>query len=97
MNQLTMNQIPINFETRSPINVERMTGQNARLYKWLSDGNTIHCFHPAKFQLQIGYLNSRCSDLVKAGVELFKRRITVKDINNENVDVVEYSIKPFNQ
>lgn len=88
-------QLSISFESPSPINTERMTGQNKRLYDYLQTGNTIHCFHPAKQELQIGYLNSRCSDLIKAGVEIFKRYIKVKDINGEEVTVKEYSLKPF--
>jgi hypothetical protein len=90
-----MQQLEISFETRSPINVDRMKGQNGRLYNWLLTGNTIHCFHPKKYELQIGYLNSRIADLIHDGVEIHKRNIKVKDINGELVTVREYSIKPF--
>lgn len=91
-----MEQLTMDFTTRSPINVDRLKGQNGRLLNWLQAGNTIHCFHPAKQEMQIGYLNSRIADLVHEGVEIFKRNIKVKDINNEEVTVREYSLKPFN-
>lgn len=90
-----MEQMTMIFETRSPINVERLQGQNKRLYDFLSTGQTIHCMHPAKRELQIGYLNSRISNLKDAGVEIFKRNIKVKDINGEDVTVREYSLRPF--
>ena len=90
-----MQQISISFEPKIHDNTERLSGQNKRLLEWLQAGNTIHCFHPIKFKLQIGYLNSRISDLIKAGVELHKRRISVSDINGDPVSVVEYSLRPF--
>lgn len=83
------------FETRSPINVDRLQGQNRRLYEYLKDGNTIHCFSQAKRDLHIGYLNSRISNLKEAGAEIFKRNIQVTDVNGESVTVREYSLKPF--
>jgi hypothetical protein len=90
-----MMQLTMDFETRSPINAERLKGQNGRLYEYLSAGNTIHCFHPARYELQIGYLNSRIADLIHEGVEIYKRNIKVSDVNGELVTVREYSLKPF--
>jgi hypothetical protein len=94
-----MQQLEIIFQTTSPINVERLSGQNKRLYDFLAAGNTIHCFHPAMKELGIGYLNSRSSDLrkvlIEQGKDLFKRYIKVKDANGEEVTVKEYSLSPF--
>lgn len=82
------------FSSRSPINVERLKGQNKRLYDYLDQGNTIHVFDPAKQDLKIGYLNSRISDLVKSRVEIFKRFIVVEE-GGESVTVKQYSMRPF--
>jgi hypothetical protein len=87
-----MLQTSLTFPTSSPINIERMKGQNKKLYDWLTAGNKIHCFHPAMSTLGIGYLNSRISDLKKAGVCIESKFITIKD-NGEDVSVKEYSIK----
>lgn len=87
-------QLTISFETASPINVERLGGQNKRLFEWLSAGNSIHVFHPAKKELRIGYINSRASDLInKHNVPVNKRRIQVQDVSGELVTVVEYSME----
>jgi hypothetical protein len=94
-----MQQLEITFQTTSRINVERLSGQNKRLFDFLAAGNTIHCFHPAMKELGIGYLNSRSSDLrkmlIEQGKDLFKRYIKVKDANGEEVTVREYSLNPF--
>lgn len=94
-----MQQGILEFETSSPINIERLGGQNKRLYDYLMQGNKIHCFHDAMRFLRIGYLNSRTSDLIhKHNVPVIKERITVKDIAGNDVDVIQYSIqqKPSN-
>lgn len=88
-------QPEIAFPTDSPINTEKLTGQNKRLYDWLSTGQSIHLFHIAKRNLQIGFLNSRISDLKKAGVVVYKRMIKVPDMDGNLTDVKEYSLKPF--
>jgi hypothetical protein len=89
-----MMQLSLSFDTASPINIDRLKGQNLRLYNWLQAGNSIHVFHPAKKELRIGYLNSRASDLInKNNVPVNKRRIQVPDISGELVTVVEYSLK----
>lgn len=85
----------MDFTPHGSMNIERLKGQNKRLFDYLNLGNSIHVFHPAKRDLQIGYLNSRVSDLVKAGVEIYKRVIHVPDINGEAVAVKEYSMIPF--
>ncbi len=94
-----MQQIELTSQTTSPINADRLTGQNKRLWDFLAAGNTIHCFHPAMKELGIGYLNSRTSDLRRMlreqGKDIFKRYIKVKDANGEEVTVREYSLTPF--
>ena len=86
--------------TSSPINTERLKGQNLRLFKYLESGATIHCLHPAIKQLRIGYLNSRASDLTKflrsQGKELYRRGIKAPDADGVLTDVKEYSLSPFN-
>jgi tryptophanase len=78
----------------SPINTERLGGQNQRLYAYLSKGRAIHVLHPAKQKLKIGYLNSRIADLVKHNIPIIKKRITVKDTEGLPVSVVKYALKP---
>lgn len=81
------------FTTASPVNIERLKGQNKRLYDYLAAGNTIHCFHPARIELRIGYLNSRASDLINLHhIPVKKRWINVFDEAGEKVAVVEYSL-----
>ena len=78
----------IQFPSDSPINTDKLGGQNKRLYDYLISGKRIHCFHEAMKELKIGYLNSRCSDLInKFGVQIKKEYIKVNDTT-----VVEYSI-----
>lgn len=57
-------QALIEFPTGSPINIEKLGGQNKRLYDWLMAGNKINCMGPERKALKIGYLNSRVSDLI---------------------------------
>lgn len=91
-------QAQIKFPTDAPINQKKLGGQNLRLFEWLKAGNTINVFHPAKRELKIGYLNSRCSDLInKHGITLYSRFITVKDMDGNEVDVKEYSLSPFKE
>ncbi len=86
-------QTTLNFDPPSPINTDRLGGQNLRLYNHLMQGNSIHCFHPDKNKLRIGYLNSRCSDLKnKHSIPIKKERIKVKDIEGNEVDVIQYSL-----
>lgn len=88
-------QLQMDFDTASKINVERLRGQNLRLYEYLLTGNPIHVFHPAKRELRIGFINSRASDLInKHHVPIHKEFKKVKDIDGEEVTVVEYRILP---
>jgi len=84
-----MIQTELTFPTDSPINSEKLGGQNKRLFDYLSSGKTIHCMSEAMKELKIGYLNSRTSDLInKFGVKIQKKYIKVDDTT-----VVEYSLK----
>lgn len=86
-------QTTMEFTTATPINIDRIKGQNRRLYEYLAAGGKIHCFHQAMRDLRIGYLNSRCSDLInKCQVAIQKRRIKVQDMEGNEVDVIEYSM-----
>lgn len=89
-------QTAIDFTTSSPINVERIKGQNGRLYRFLAEGNTITCFSQAVKELRIGYLNSRISDLRNQHhIQIFDRTVEVEDITGEKVHCKEYSLKEF--
>lgn len=79
---------PDYFPSNSPINTEKLDSQNKKLYEFLMTGKPIHCKSEDRVKLGIGYLNSRISNLVKAGVPIEKKRITVNETT-----VVEYSIK----
>ena len=91
MIQLDIFNQPV-LPTSAPINVERLTGQNRALYDYLRTGATINCMSDARARLGIGYLNSRVSDLRKAGVSVYKRMIEVGGVH-----VKEYSMFPFPQ
>lgn len=79
--------------TGAPINKVKLGGQNKRLYDWLMAGNKIHCMHPAKVELRIGYLNSRCSDLInKHGIDVKSEYIEVEH-GGEKTFVKQYWIE----
>ena len=89
-------QLSLTFETRSPINTDRLKGQNKSLYEYLLTGRSIHCMHPDRMRLKIGYLNSRVSELInKHGIAIYKRFIKVRDGEGDLVSVTEYSMTPF--
>lgn len=87
-------QMIMDFETPSPINVDRLSGQNRRLYDYLKAGNRIHCFSEARRLLRIGYLNSRVSDLINVHkIPVQKTRIKVRDVYGEETTVMEYFLE----
>ncbi len=90
----TFSQIEIDFTpatTNHPGNIERLRGQNKRLYDWLIAGNSIHFLSQAKTDLRIGFLNSRISDLRnKCGLQIYDKMIKVGDIHCNL-----YSMQPF--
>lgn len=92
-----MIQTELVFTSPSPINKIKLSGQNLALYNWLKQGNKIHCYSQARRDLKIGYLNSRISDLInKHNITIYKRGKKVVDYFGDLTDVVEYSLKPFN-
>lgn len=94
MEAVTYTQTKMDFTPATvnhPANVQRLTGQNKRLYDWLMTGNTIHFLSDAKQELRIGFLNSRISDLRnKCKVQIYDRMIDV-----DGIKCNEYSLKPF--
>lgn len=89
----------LHFTTQSPVNQDTAEAQNGRLFRFLSAGNTIHVFHPAKRILRIGFLNSRIPEirkqLKKEGKDVFKRWIRAENLEGKLTSVVEYSMFPF--
>jgi hypothetical protein len=87
-------QEKLTFPTSAPINIERLSGQNRRLYDYLISGGRITCMSDKVRKLRIGYLNSRISDLRnKYGVPIVDHFTEVKDIDGNWVLVKEYFIK----
>lgn len=87
-----MEQLKINFATASPINMEKLTGQNRRLYDHLASGKSIHCMSEDRVRLQIGYLNSRISDLKKMGFNIVSQYIQVADASGNETTVKLYTL-----
>ena len=82
-------QLEIIFESPSPINREKLTGQNKLIYELLKV-RTLNCFQAQDFGVTA--LNSRISDLRnKSGVIIYDRFITT----NGGSKVKEYSLYPF--
>jgi len=77
--------------THSPINIDRISGQNRKLLDYLLAGNKIHCMHHMKAMLGIGYLNSRIADLRKF-LQFSEYKIESEMIKVADVDVKEYWI-----
>lgn len=90
-------QTQILFPTKSPINADRLSAQSKRLYDFLSKGNTIHVFHPARRELNVGFINSRIPELKKAGIQIYKRMIKTPDLYGNMVSCKEYSMFPFKE
>lgn len=79
--------------THSPINKTRLTGQNKRLLDYLLTGKSIHCLDPVRYQLQIGYLNSRIADLKNHHqINISSHFISVTDCNGKPVSVKLYKL-----
>lgn len=82
-------QLNIDFTSGSKLNTLKLSGQNRRLFDWLSSGNTITMLEAGK--IGIGYLNSRISDLRnKVGVVIYDRMV-----DRCGTKVKEYSMNPF--
>lgn len=81
-------QLKIDFNTNSPINKVKLTGQNERVLEMLQERN-ITTYDAIK--IGIYNLHSRISDLRnKAGVTIHDRFI-----KRQGSTVKEYSLKPF--
>ena len=86
-------QTVLEFPSPSPMNTEKLTKQNKRLYDYLCTGESIHCLSEARKVLKIGYLNSRISDLInKHSIPIDKKRISVVDTDGVLTTVVEYKL-----
>lgn len=83
-------QAQLNFTSPSPINVEKLTGQNKEVFDLLNSGRTINRIEA--IGKGITALNSRISDLRnKVGIVIFDRFITT----NGGSKVKEYSLTQF--
>lgn len=83
-------QLTIDFTTQSPINKEKLTGQNKLVFETLITGRTLTTFEAQ--EMGITALNSRVSDLRnKAGINIYDRFITTRGGSK----VKEYSYYPF--
>jgi hypothetical protein len=83
-------QLTIDFTTRSPINKEKLTGQNKQVFDWLASGKTINCLQAQ--DMDITALNSRISELRnRAKVMIYDRFITTPGGSK----IKEYSLTPF--
>lgn len=81
----------VELVSQSPVNTRRMGGQNLRLFNFLMTGQRINVFSKAKHELRIGYLNSRCSDLINVHrIDVQSEYVSVKDIDGADVQVKEY-------
>lgn len=83
-------QQQLNFESYSPLNVEKLKGQNKRLYNWLSEGNHINCMSEMMYKLRIGYLNSRISDLKNRHLVPIKNKLIAIEIEGKKTHVKDY-------
>lgn len=85
-------QATFEFPTSSPINIEKLGGQNKRLYDWLIAGNKINCMGPERKSLKIGYLNSRVSDLIHKHRVAIKSEYVEVEYEGEKTIVKQYWI-----
>ena len=83
-------QTTLNFTSPSPINADKLTGQNKLVYDYLSKGETLNRIKAIELKLTTA-LNSRISDLTnKTGVVIHRRFI---NINGSKLR--EYSLSKF--
>ncbi len=83
-------QTQLNFTSPSPINIEKLTGQNKEVYDLLKTGKTINRIEA--IGKGITALNSRISDLRnRVGITIFDRFITTSGGSK----VKEYSMFQF--
>ena len=56
-------QIEINFETKSPINIDKLNGQNKIVWSIIQRGEKVSCFHNEVFGKMV--FHSRIADIRK--------------------------------
>jgi len=79
-------QTELSFPTDSPLNTEKLSGQNKKVFEWLSSDKTINCIQAQ--DIFITALNSRISDLRnKCGIKIKDRFLNV---GNDRTMVKEY-------
>lgn len=84
-----MIQQELDFTSPSPINKEKLSGQNKTVYDILSSGKTINRIEA--INIGITALNSRISDLSnRHGVIIYSRYISYSGSS-----IKEYSLKQF--
>ena len=84
-----MHQLELDLSTQSPINKDKLKGQNLKIFEALSEGKTLDLFK-AWQELNVMSFHSRIADIRKAGVIIHDRFVT----KNGNT-FKEYSLKPF--
>ena len=82
-----MTQATINFDTRSPINVESLNKQNKAIYNLLLTRGSITMFDA--IEIGVYHLHSRMAELSKV-VTIYRRTI-----KKNGTTVKEYSLKEF--
>lgn len=88
-------QLELRFETASPINAEKFSGQNGLVYEHLKEGRTITTLS-AEQLFGIRNLHSRISDLRHTnGKTIYGRNIQAIDRHGIKVKCKEYSLSPF--
>jgi len=84
-----MMQLSIDFSTKSPINVEKLKGQNRKVYELLQNNDTVTLYDGLK--VGVLHFHSRISDLRNLnGIVIYDRMKKIK-----GVSVKEYSLKQF--
>ncbi|KAA2242849.1 hypothetical protein F0L74_09990 [Chitinophaga agrisoli] len=90
-----MQQLTLQFETCSPINVDKLCKQNKQVYDHLSSGRTLTLLQ-ADHLYGIRHLHSRISDLRnRNNIRIYDRTITVPDRHGIKVKCKEYSLNQF--
>ncbi len=83
-----MEQTELLFPSDSPINTEKLGGQNKKVFEHLNEGKTINCIEAQS--MFITALNSRISDLRnKFGIKIYDRFVS---IGIGKTKVKEYSL-----
>lgn len=90
-----MQQLSLNFDSKSPINSEKFGKQNRQVYEHLASGRTITLLI-ADMLYGIRHLHSRISDLRNThGITIYDKPITVIDRHGNIVKCKEYSLTGF--